>query len=182
VTQLARKPLRHPRHLALVPPDPVVEANTSTSLIAQTERFSAIAHELPPLFERHWLELGSHRDDIPLDPDWDRYFAMDVNGLLRVTTARVDGVLVGYIFNIAGPHLHYKSTPHADLEMFWLDPVYRGLWRSLRWFKWNDHMLREAGVKRVSAAVKNGYRDGRVGLIFKRLGYIPAETVYSKVF
>jgi GNAT superfamily N-acetyltransferase len=179
VSQPARKPRLPPRHLALVTHEPV--AGKANSLTAQQERFSAIAKELPPLFERHWLELGSSRDTIPLDPDWDRYFALDMAGSLIVTTARADDVLVGYIFNLVGPHLHYRSTAHADLEMFWLDPSHRGMWFSLQWFRGNDDLLREIGVKRVNAAVKNGYKDGRVGMIFKRLGYLPAETVYVKV-
>jgi GNAT superfamily N-acetyltransferase len=179
VSQPARKLRQPPKHLALVTHEPI--AGKADDLTAQQERFSAIAKELPPLFERHWLELGSNRDTIKLDPDWDRYLAMDAAGLLVVTTARVAGVLVGYIFNIVGPHLHYRSTAHAELEMFWLDPAWRGLWFSLRWFRGNDDMLRELGVKRVHVAVKNGYKDGRVGVIFKRLGYLPVETVYSKV-
>ena len=175
--QLSRRSRTLQRHLALVT-EPVRDSHKN--LTAQQERFSAIARELPPLFERHWQELGTSRDTIPLDPDWDRYLALDVQGLLAVTTARVDGVLVGYIFNIVGPHLHYRSTLHADIEMFWLDPAYRGSLFVLSWFRNNDVMLRELGIKRVHVAVKTGYRDGRVGSVFKRLGYGPVETVYGK--
>lgn len=156
-------------------------------LSQQVEPFTAIARDLPPLFERHWQELGTHKDEIPLDPDWDRYFALAQVGTLRVRTARVDGVLAGYIFNMVGPHLHYRSTLHAEIEMFWLDTAYRGVgvvgmshWWVMDWFSDNDADLKALGVKRVSVAVKNGYRDGRVGVIFKRLGYLPHETTWSK--
>ena len=157
-------------------------------LIQQVEPFAAIARDLPPLFERHWQELGTRKDEIPLDPDWDRYFALAQVGTLRVRTARVDGVLAGYIFNMVGPHLHYRSTLHAEIEMFWLDSAYRGVgvvgmnhWFVMDWFGDNDADLKALGVKRVSVAVKNGYRDGRVAVVFKRLGYTPIETVLSKV-
>ena len=159
-----------------------------SGLLQQVESFTAIARDLPPLFERHWQELGTYKDQIPLDPDWDRYFLLAQTGTLRVRTARVDGVLAGYIFNLVGPGLHYRSTLHAEIEMFWLDPVYRGMgvvgmnhWFVMDWFSANDEDMRALGVKRISVAVKNGYRDGRVAVVFRRLGYLPVETVLSKV-
>ena len=156
-------------------------------LLQQVEPFAAIARDLPPLFERHWQELGTRKDEIPLDPDWDRYFALAQVGTLRVRTARVDGVLAGYIFNMVGPHLHYRSTLHAEIEMFWLDTAYRGIgvvgmnhWFVMDWFRDNDADLKALGVKRISVAVKNGYKDGRVGLVFQRLGYSARETVFVR--
>lgn len=158
----------------------LVVPGAKSVLTSQSERFTVIARELPPLFERHWRELGDPR--VPLDPDWDRYFALEVAGSLRMTTARLDGTLAGYISNIVGPHLHYRSTLHAEIEMFYLESAYRGSWFVLQWFRANDLMLHELGVKRVSVAVKSGYRDGRVGSIFRRLGYKTHETVWMRSF
>ena len=155
-------------------------ANARPDLTSQVEKFHEIARELPPLFERHYREIALDQDSIPLDPDWDRYLQMSIVGMLRVTTARAGDTLAGYIFNLVGPHLHYRSTLFANLEMFWLDPVYRGGSFSLHWFRANADMLRELGVKRVTVETKNGYMDGRVGLIFKRLGYKPIETVWAR--
>lgn len=156
-------------------------ANARPDLTSQIEKFHEIARELPPLFEQHYREIALDQDTIPLDPDWDRYFWLALSGMLHVCTARCDKVLVGYIFNLAGPHLHYRSTPHAEIEMFWLDPAYRGSAFALRWFRENEAHLHGLGIKKVGVAVKNGYMSGRVGLIFKRLGYKPVETVWSKV-
>lgn len=166
-----RKPSRTPAPHAAVRPD----------LTSQVEKFHEIARELPPLFEQHYREIAVDQDTIPLDPDWDRYFHLALSGMLIVRTARCDKTLVGYIFNLVGPHLHYRSTPHAEIEMFWLDPAYRGSAFALRWFRENEAMLRELGIRKVGVATKNGYKGGRVGLIFKRLGYKPVETVWSKV-
>lgn len=180
------------RSLDLVRPDNVEKLGRSHALVdavsevrphlfCRPEKFSAIVHELPPLFLRHWQELGTSREQIPLDPDWDRYFALEVNGALHIMTARSEGVLVGYIFNVVGPHLHYRSTLHAEIDMFWLDPAWRGTWFTLRWFRDNDHMLRGLGVKRVHVGTKNHFIAGRVGSIFRRLGYSPVETVWASV-
>lgn len=158
--------------LALVPPP---------QLTAQEESFYAIARELPPMFERHYQELALDKDQFPLDPDWDSYFAMAAIWKLRITTARFGDILAGYIFNLVGPHLHYKSRIHGHIEMFWLDPAYRGGAFALKWFRQNEDMLRKAGVKRVTVDEKHHFKDGRVGLIFRRLGYSAVETVWQKV-
>lgn len=189
--------LRHPRRLARAKLElvrssgvgepeasaPPVDASSARSdLTAQVEPFHIIARELPPLFERHWKEIALHHDKIPLEPDWQRYFDLACTGTLRVMTARCDGVLVGYIFNLVGPHLHYRSSLHAEIEMFWLDPAYRDGAFALRWFKANERYLRGLGVKRISVAVKNHFKDGRVGLLFKRLDYTPIETIWSQLW
>ena len=155
-------------------------AAVRSDLTSQVEKFHEIARELPPLFEQHYREIALDQKTVPLDPDWDRYFVLSLNGALVVTTARSGKTLVGYIFNLVGPHLHYRSTPHAEIEMFWLDPAYRGSSFALRWFRENEAHLRGLGIKKVGVATKNGYMGGRVGLIFTRLGYRPVETVWSK--
>lgn len=177
-----------PSHLQLVPaggaspdqPPRQSQREPRPGLSQQVEKLAQIARELPPLFQRHWEELGHDREAIPLDPDWDRYLALDFQNILRVRTARFNGILAGYIFNLVGPHLHYASTKHAEIEMFWLDPAYRGGSFALRWFRDNEADLKDIGVKRIHVAVKNAFKDGRSGLIFKRLGYHPAETVWGK--
>lgn len=169
--RLPRRSAHVTRNLRLVRP---------AELSAQSERFPDIARELPPLFERHWKELGSNREQVQLDPDWDRYFSLDTVGSLHITTARCGDVLAGYIFNIVGPHLHYRSTLHAEVEMFWLDPSYRGTWFSVRWARANEALLDGLGVRRRHVGIKKGYMDGRVALIFKRLGYDIVEHLYGK--
>lgn len=137
--------------------------------------------ELPLLFTRHYDELAENKQVYPLDPDWERYMALDIAGILKITTARHGPVLAGYIFNLVGPHLHSKSTRFAEIEMFWLDPLYRGGLFALRWFRANDAMLREDGVRLVHVTEKLRFRGGRAGLIFERLGYRAAETAWVKV-
>ncbi len=147
------------------------------------ESWYVISHELPPLFERHWREIGVDHDRIPLAPNWDQYHMLAATDVLRMFTARSNGVLVGYISNLVGPHLHYATTLHAELEMFWLDPAYRAAengWFALRWFRENERFLKSLGVKRIAVAEKLHFKAGRVGVLFRRLGYAPIERNWSK--
>jgi hypothetical protein len=128
---------------------------------------------------QHWRELAFPD---PLQMDWDAYLAMTAAGVLHVTTCRAGTVLVGYIFNQVSPHLHHMQVLHAYIDMFWLDPVARDGWTIMKIFRFNDAYLKDLGVKQVRAGVRANYMGGRVGLIFKRLGYVPDEFVYGKRF
>lgn len=143
------------------------------------ERFHAIAHELPPLFIEHWRELALNRDAIPLDPDWDKFYALDVQGILRVLTVRLDKVLIGYAFLLVGPHLHYRSTIWGHVDMYWIDPVARTGWTGIRMFK---HLIRDAkvmGAVNLTLSTKHHFMDNRVTKLLQRLGFTPIETVHS---
>lgn len=176
---MTARPERKPRqHLKLLVPE---KLDPAPELAAQSETFYAIARDLPPLFERHWQELGPDKDVLPLDPDWDRYFALAASGILHVTTARYGTSLVGYAMNLVAPHLDSRSARQGIIEKYWLDPAYRGGMFPIRFFRENERMLRDLGVVQVGVSVQNGYKDGRVGLIFRRLRYAPVETHWAKV-
>lgn len=155
--------------------------STRAPLEFRWQRFHKIAKELPPLFQRHWEEIALDQELIPLDPDWDSYFHLDQRRVLRVLTARADSELVGYIFNIVGPHLHYVSTRVAHTEMFWLDPAYRRGWEPVTMFKENIRGFRALEAKISTINFKLGYKNARVGKLLARLGYVPTDIVMRKV-
>lgn len=149
----------------------------------QWERLRAIAPELPPLFKEHWRELAVNKKTVPLAPDWDRYFAADLVGQLLIQTVRVKGVLVGYMFNFVGPHLHYSQTYWCAVDMYYLDPVYRTGWAGVKMFVYNERRLRAIGVKIISAVEKLHFHNDnnrRVAVLMKRLGYKRVEVAYQK--
>lgn len=146
------------------------------------ERFADIAKEFPPLFKKHWREIALHQDKIDLDPDWERYFALELQGILHVLTIRDGGRLVGYAFVMTTPHLHYASTLFAIYDMFWLDPDYRFGWDGIRMFKEVEKKMRELGVKVLMINYKIHFQAdrGRLDKIFHRLGYAPTDILSSK--
>jgi hypothetical protein len=143
-----------------------------------------IAHELPPLFKRHWQELGRDRDDVILDPNWDYFMQESIAGRLRVLTARAGAALIGYIFFFFGPHLHYKSTLHAQVDMYWLEPRYRRGWTGIKMFRAYDDELKRLGVVRsyISENLMFKGRHGRMmRVILKRFGYRACDVMYRKL-
>ena len=174
--QHAVKPLPTPKPSAPAPRE-------FCGLQYRREFLGQIARELPPLFEAHHAELAVDPHRAPLDPDWDRYFSYDLSGALAILTVRDGPLLVGYLFNIIGPHLHKKSTLWAHVDMYWLMPAYRVGYTGIRMFVENEVMLRGLGVKKVISSEKAHFaneRGRRNALIYKRLGYVVEDIAYGK--
>lgn len=128
----------------------------------------------------HWRELALHKDVFVCAPDWDRYYALDIQGALRILTVRVDGTLVGYIFAIYGNHPHSMPTPVARVDTYWLDPMHRQGWTGVRMFKELLRQSKEWGSLFVVVSVECHFMDGRVSKLLKRLGFEPTEIVHSR--
>lgn len=165
------------------PPKPCARSvPASPDLTFQWERFSALARELPPLFERHWREIALDHEATPLAPDWDSYYDLELRGVLHVLAARnAKGSLVGYIFNLIGGHQHYVTTRFAHTEMFWLAPRYRKGWAAVRMFRENLQGLKDREVTVATINFKLHFKDARVGKFLYRLGYRATDIVMRKV-
>ena len=102
--------------------------------------------------------------------------------MLRCLTVRDGSTLVGYVFVLVYPHLHYASTLWAATDIFWLDPAYRQGLTGFRMFRLMEKSLKETGVKAIAVNVKLHFEASRgtIGKLFERLGYKPIETIYSK--
>ena len=106
------------------------------------------------LFKQHWKEIALNQDKIALDPDWQRYYDMDMADILNVLTVRSKGALVGYMFVLVAPHLHYCSSLWAITDIFRIDPAYRSGWAGIRLFKEMEKHLKLRGVKVAHVVVK----------------------------
>lgn len=139
-------------------------------------RYHKIADELLPLWQRHWQEIALDKEQLPLRPHFQTYYGLEVVNALRILAARDARTreLVGYCFNLLGPHLHY-SLPHAHTEMFWLAPEYRRGWNGVHMMAANRRGLKQLGIKLHTINFKIGFEDGRVGKVFQRLGYTPTD-------
>lgn len=132
-----------------------------------------------PMWQRHHTEIAKDGDLVPLDPDWERYDAYDAVGMLHLTIARDrDGVLAGYVFALIGPHLHYRSTLCAFLDLYWLEPHARKGWNGVNLFRAMEAGLKACGVKKIYGQTKV-WQDASV--IFQRLGWTEAERAFTKV-
>jgi GNAT superfamily N-acetyltransferase len=126
----------------------------------------------------HWREASLEKDR--LDPDWDLYYAWDLQGQLRILTVRHEGLLVGYLFMLLSTHVDHKTILYAQAEKFWLDPVFRQGWTGVRIFKEAVKAATEWGAKEFAVPVELHVMDGRLANMLKRLGFRAVETIYSR--
>lgn len=162
-------------------PRPALSAPVRPEITYQWEQFPALVREIAPLFRAHWQEIATNKADVPLDPNYDLFCQYALAGVLHVLTVRADGVLVGYVFAMIGPHLHYESTLWCHVDMFWLDPQYRSGWTGVRMFFELLRWCREKNARVVSVVEKLHFRNKhnrRVERLFRYLGFKPIERVF----
>jgi hypothetical protein len=132
------------------------------------------------LLRAHWDELGLDHEKMPLDPDFNRYIALEALGIFRVWAARDGPTLVGYLAFQVIYNLHYKSTLHAMEDLFLLSAPYRKGLAGYRMFKGALDALKELGVKRVILHEKTHFQQERGGLgkLFGRLGFSHTDNLW----
>jgi GNAT superfamily N-acetyltransferase len=143
----------------------------------QEERFQDVIDEAMPLLKKHWEEIALNKDSVPLDPDIEMYNGMSDQGMLHITTARDDGVLIGYAAYFIMPNLHYRSLKVGESDIFWLEPAYRKGMIGTKMLVTAEMQMEAKGVNFIVNKVKLHYD---IGAVFERLGYKPFERLYSK--
>jgi len=131
--------------------------------------------EMIPLFDIHYKQIA-HYQDIPLNPDYDRYLMMQDAGMLRVFTARSeDDSLVGYSVFFINHNIHYKDSLQAVQDILFIHPNHRGAGGRL--IKWCDEALAEEGVQAVYHHVKAAHNFGP---LLERMGYELVDYIYAR--
>ncbi len=138
----------------------------------QTEKLADLYPEILPLYERHYQEIAENKDSVPLDPDYERYLAMDKSGMLLVVTVRDDDKLVGYFKVIIVSLLHYRSTLSAETDIFFIDKEYRGDGTGTKLFRFVIEEVEKRGAKCFYSGykIKHGHEK-----LFKSLGFVDIE-------
>ena len=148
----------------------------------QQERFVDLMPELPEIFYKHWQEIALNKDDIPLEPAWEEYMRLEALNVLHIVTARDKGRLVGYVFSLVTPHLHYKRSLTAYTDLMYLRHEYtRGMATAARYrdlLLFSEKMLRDMGVQKRYLMTKV-YHD--LTPLFERLGYKLIEKICAKL-
>lgn len=175
---------RHAPKLRVLPP-PLDRASPEPTVRFEVEPFVAIAPELPSLFRQHHRELGRDPGTVLLDPDYGAFIQLEGMRRLVVLTARTveDHRLVGYVFNIVGPHLHYKNTFHGVVDMYWLHPRWRRGWTGYKMLKKNKEVMQKLGVIRHALTENLQFtktpHGKKLRVLLRRLGYVARDVHYA---
>jgi GNAT superfamily N-acetyltransferase len=135
---------------------------------------------LKEMLRAHWEELSAHKEEMPLDTDFQRLVDYNEAGIYRVWAARDAGTLVGYIaFYVFAPPHHRRAVIAVD-DGYYLDPAHRRGWSGVRMWRAALDSLAQLGVIGVIGHHKLHFRAGRggIGAIFRRLGFAPTDTLW----
>lgn len=143
----------------------------------QTEPWAHCVDEMRPLWPMHWQEIALDQDLFKPDMDEPRYALMQQAGALQITTARCEGLLVGYVVCFLMPHFHYKSSGLVSLaDMFYVLPEHRnGCGAKL--FLAMEKSLKARGVIRAHMSCKVHSDQQR---LFERLGWQFTDKTFGK--
>ena len=144
----------------------------------KVERLTDIIDELKPLLEQHWQEIAGYKDQFPLNPDYDKYRAMDSAGLVHAVTVREDGALIGYYISFVLRHLHYQDCLVAMNDILFIRKDRRHGMTGSRMIRFAEKMLKEIGVNRMIMHVKVHHDFGRM---LVKMGFTETEKNYEKL-
>ena len=130
------------------------KSSISPDITYQREHVLQVLDELKPLLQQHWEELALDKDQIPLDPNWPEYDRLEKSLNYHFYTIRDQGELIGYFGCVIGPHMHYKQTPHAITDLFWINPAYRKLGIGREFFSNIENLLKQLSIKKVVCGAK----------------------------
>lgn len=147
-------------------------------ITAQVESFIEGLEELKPLLPVHWEELALNKDEVPLDPQYDKYFAAENSGGLLYVTLREQGELAGYFIGFISPGLHYKTCLTCQMDIFYVYPTFRGNGGGFTLFNFVEKELKKRGVDKIFVGSKC-HKDA--SFLFERLGYEKADVYYQKM-
>jgi len=141
------------------------------------ECLPSIKQDILPLIEEHWELVALNKGAIKLNPDWKQYAALDASGILKIFTARDNGVLVGYFILVVNNSLHYKDHIFAVCDIIFVTPEARKGATGYKLLKYAENWCIENNVSLLNINTK-------VHLPFDKLlvktGFNFIERIYSK--
>lgn len=135
----------------------------------QVEKWDDCYEEAIPLLNAQYVEIATDKAIKPLDPDLDKYQAMEDAGFLRIFTVRdepdnledgiprCDGRVIGYFVSIVMRGLHYQQTTLAVNDIMYIDPAYRGSTVGYRMIKGAKADLKNLGADILTIHMKTDY-------------------------
>jgi len=133
--------------------------------------------EFKPMLVKHWEEIAINKDTIKLNPDYDKYYALEDLGMLKVFTARDEGKPVGYILFLVDSNMHYQDTIWAKMDIFYVNPEHRNARVAVRLIKFAEDCLKQDGVDVIMIGTKSHKPFDR---LLEFLGYSEVEKYYGK--
>jgi GNAT superfamily N-acetyltransferase len=142
----------------------------------QRESFAEVIEDIKPLLAKHYQEICAFPDKLKLNPDYDKYIALDEIGCLHVVTAREESKLIGYMVTFIAPHIHYQDTVQGINDILYVSESHRGTTTGYKLFKAAMKELKKEGVELLSMHMKKKHEFRR---LLAGLGFQGTEEIWE---
>lgn len=138
------------------------------------ENFDRVLH---PLFEDHWEEVARNKELMVLNPDIEKYRALEKVGKLVCVFAYYNDEIVGYSANILDNHLHYKDLVVAYNDVIYIPQEHRNISLGSILIKTTEKVCKEHGANLMFWHAKE---NTALSSILPHMGAKVQEIVFSK--
>jgi GNAT superfamily N-acetyltransferase len=138
------------------------------------------AHDLAAhseLFTPHYNEVAKNKEVMVLNPDYEKYYALEKLGALLVIGVDYGEELVGYSLNFIHYNLHYSDLKVCQNDLLFLLPAHRESTAGLRLIKETEKRAVLHGCKLMLWHAKEG---SPLDNILHRRKYPVQDIIYSK--
>lgn len=135
--------------------------------------FSETLKELHPILEANHKETGVY--DLPYNPDYDRYCALEEIDALRFFTIRFHGELVGFASFFMDVEIYQKEIVSATQSLNYVSKEHRGI--GYPFMKFCDDILKKQGVNSIW---RQSTAKLDISKIYERMGYTFVEKSYLR--
>jgi GNAT superfamily N-acetyltransferase len=130
------------------------------------------------IIDCHWDEVANYKNAIELDPDIEKYVALENAGVLKNVCVYDEDRLIGYSVLFIQPHLHYCKDLFAYVDVIYLHPDYRGSTLGVKLVKKTEQLARECGASVVTFHTKPLHPA--IDKVLVKFGYGHIENIFGK--
>ena len=130
------------------------------------------------ILQEHWESIANNKDVIKLDPDIEKYVALQECGVLRTITFLEGDRIVGYSALLLQPHLHYAGDIFAGVDVIYIAKDYRKGRLGLKLIDATERWCRELGVSVLTYHTKPAHPA--IETILYRKDYVHMENIIGK--
>ena len=140
------------------------------------ETYTEAIDDVKPFLREHWEELSLY-PDIPLDPEFEMYAALDRMGHLAAYTARSYGELVGYALYFVRRNPHYRNHIWAVSDVVLVRKAYRNAGLGMALYDFIEADLKAHGVAVMHTFTKILHPE--LAMLLQARGHTDAERGFS---
>lgn len=129
------------------------------------------------LLAEHWDEVALNKGLMVLNPDEQRYLALEATGQFFALAAWDGDDLVGYSGNFIGQHLHYAGLRYANNDVLFVAKGHRATPLGLRLIR---ETVAEAQRRGARMMLWHAKYETQMAALLVRMGYLVQDVIYSR--